>query len=57
MIQTLEIEKEEKLEKYDNDIEYLMSTLGFAAGFGSIWRFPYISKHFNKCIKMEVVLF
>jgi SNF family Na+-dependent transporter len=30
-------------EKFNNDLEYFMSLMGFAAGFGSIWRFPYLS--------------
>ena len=28
-----------------HDFEYIMSTLGYSAGFGSIWRFPYLSKY------------
>jgi SNF family Na+-dependent transporter len=29
-------------EKFNNELEYFMSALGYAAGFGSIWRFPYM---------------
>lgn len=29
-------------EKWDNNLEYYMAVLGFAAGFGSVWRFPYL---------------
>ena len=36
-----------KKEKFNNDFEYFMSTLGFSAGFGSIWRFPYLRKNIN----------
>ena len=32
-------------EKFNSDFEYIMSTLGYSAGFGSIWRFPYLSKY------------
>ncbi len=29
-------------EKWGNNLEYYMAVLGFAAGFGSVWRFPYL---------------
>ena len=29
--------------KFNKDFEFIVSTLGFAAGFGSVWRFPYVS--------------
>ncbi|EAS00316.3 Na-dependent neurotransmitter transporter (macronuclear) [Tetrahymena thermophila SB210] len=32
----------EKRDQFNNYSEYLLSVLGFAAGFGSVWRFPYL---------------
>lgn len=34
--------KHKHRERFNNDFEYLLSVLGFAAGFGSVWRFPYL---------------
>lgn len=29
-------------DRFNSYFEYLVSVLGFAAGFGSVWRFPYL---------------
>lgn len=29
-------------DRFGSYLEYLVSVLGFAAGFGSVWRFPYL---------------
>ena len=29
-------------EKFDANIEYWLSSIGFAVGFGNLWRFPYM---------------
>lgn len=34
--------EENEREQWDNNLEYYMAVLGFAAGFGSVWRFPYL---------------
>ena len=39
---TLKKENEGEREQWDNNLEYYMAVLGFAAGFGSVWRFPYL---------------
>lgn len=31
-----------KRDQWNNDLEYFMSVLGYAVGYGSLWRFPYI---------------
>jgi len=40
-VKTPETPKHQR-EKWDNNLEYYMAVLGFAAGFGSVWRFPYL---------------
>ena len=32
---------------FNNQVEFLLSTLGFSCGFGSIWRFPYRNNEYN----------
>ena len=29
-------------DRFNTDFQYLLGVLGFAAGFGSVWRFPYL---------------
>ena len=29
-------------EKFDANIEYWLSSIGYAVGFGNLWRFPYM---------------
>jgi len=34
--------KEHQPEKFSNKFEYWLSCIGFAVGFGNVWRFPYM---------------
>jgi len=36
------MEGEEKRARWGHMAEYLLCTIGFAVGYGSIWRFPYV---------------
>jgi uncharacterized membrane protein YjjP (DUF1212 family) len=34
--------KDKNHDKFGNKIEYILSCIGFAVGFGNVWRFPYM---------------
>ncbi|KAL4434737.1 hypothetical protein ABPG74_017157 [Tetrahymena malaccensis] len=39
---TLSLENHHERDRFNNYLEYLLTILGYAAGFGSVWRFPYL---------------
>lgn len=43
---SLEEYQEERM-KFTNSWTFMMTALGFAAGFGSVWRFPYCSVYMH----------
>lgn len=38
---------EDERDGWGSKVEYLLATIGFAVGFGNVWRFPYLCQQYG----------